>query len=246
MFPTTNGGRNTTLATQPISGDSLTQYFRSLSNQLGQTGAGAFNTGMGVFGQGVNYAGTPQTTFGTAGDTLGRASSTLDPAEAYWNAILKGGPEATAAVAPYATMVGQNYANAANTAATTMPRGGYASTVSAQLPFAQARDVNNSLLQLQPQAAQQLNTVAGTRAGIGQAQTGLGGAQSGLAGLLMQGGLSQQGIGSNMLQAALQSILQKMGINVTESGQNKALAGSLAGTAMGGATDIYKTTAFAP
>src|SRR5690242_15678250 len=127
MFPTSNGGRNTNLEVQPISGDSLTKYFRSLSNQMGQTGAGAFNTGASVFGQGADYAPTAQ---GTASKALG----TLDPAVAYWNAILKGGPEATAAVAPYATQVGTNYANAGGVARSGLPTGGYSASIQAGLP----------------------------------------------------------------------------------------------------------------
>lgn len=225
MFPTTNGGANTSLTTQPISGDSLTQYFRSLSNQMGQTGAGAFNTGAGVFGQGVGGVGGAQ-------DTATKALATLDPAAQYWNAILQGGPAATAAIAPYATQVGTNYANAGAAARSGMPAGGYSSTIQAGLPFAQARDVNNTLLQLQPTAATNLNTVAGTQAGIG-------GLQGNLAQLLLQGGINQEGVGSNLLQSALQSLLQKMGINVTESGQNKQLASSLANTAANTATKIY-------
>src|SRR5689334_5427571 len=126
MFPTSNGGQNTTLTTQPISGDSLTKYFRSISNQMGQTGAGTYNQGVDTFSQGVGAVPTAQ---GTASKALG----TLDPAAAYWQSILKGGPEATAAVAPYATMVGQNYANAGSSARSGMPTGGYSATVQAGL-----------------------------------------------------------------------------------------------------------------
>jgi hypothetical protein len=242
MFPTTNNGANTNLVTQPIAGDTLTRYFRSISNQMGQTGAGAFNTGAGVFGQGVGGVGTAQGTAGTALGTYDKAMGTVDPAAAYWQAILQGGPAATAAIAPYATQVGTNYANANSTAQSMLPKGGYSSTVQAQLPFAQARDVNNSLLQLQPQAAQQLNTIAGTQGGLAGGQAGVGGLQGNLASLLLQGGLGQEGVGSNLLQSVLQGLLQKMGINVTESGQNKQLAASLLDTAGKTASNIYNTT----
>jgi hypothetical protein len=241
MFPTTNNGSNTMLKTQPVSGDSLTQYFRSLSNQMGQTGAGAFNTGASVFGQGVGATGAAGGTANTALDTFMKSLSTLDAPAHYWQDILAGGPAATAAIAPYATMVGQNYSNAGTAAKQGLPMGGYSSSVQAGLPFAQARDVNNSLLQLQPVAAGKLNDIANTQAQVGQGQTGAGTLQANIAKILTDAGLGQEGVGSNLLQSVLNAILQKMGINVTESGQNKALAGSLANTVTGGATSIYRT-----
>lgn len=246
MFPTTNNGANTNLTTQPIAGDSLTQYFRSLSNQMGQTGAGTFNSGQSVFNQGVGAVPTAQGTAGTALGTTQAAQGTIDPAIAYWMSILKGGPEATAAIAPYATQVGKNYASADSGARSMLPAGGFASTVRAGLPFAQAHDVNTSLLQLQPTAAQNLNTLAGTQTGIANAQTNVGGLQGNLANLLMQGGLGQEGVGQSLLQSVLSALLQKMGINVTESGQNKQLAASLANSAMGTGADIYRTNAGLP
>lgn len=224
MFPTTSGSG---LKVQPLSGDSLTQYYRSLTNQTGQTGAGAFNTGADTFGKGVSGVGTAQ-------DTLGSAVSSLDPVAAYWKSILEGGPAATAAVAPYASMVGQQYAGAANASRSLLPQGGYSSTFQASLPFAQARDVGNNLLTLQPKAAQGIQDVA-------TAKGALGGIQGNLAQILTQGGIGQEGVGSNMLQTVINAILQKMGINVTESGQNKNLASSLASTAGGTGASIYHT-----
>jgi len=171
-----------------------------------------------VFGQGADYAPTAQ---GTASKALG----TLDPAVAYWNAILKGGPEATAAVAPYATQVGTNYANAGAVARSGLPAGGYSATIQAGLPFAQAHDVNDALLKLQPEAAKNLNTIAGTQSTIGSLQ-------GNLAQILFNAGIGQEGQGSNLLQAVLQAILGKNQVNVQESGQNKGLAGSLANSAV--------------
>lgn len=233
MFPTTNNGSGIPLAVQPIQGDSLTQYFRSLSNQTGQTGAGAFNTGMKTFEQGVGAIPGAQSSAGAGFDTITKALGTLGPAADYWNAILKGGPAATAAIAPYATQVGQNYANATSSAQSMLPRGGYSSTVQAQLPFAQARDVNNSLLQLQPLAAGKVQDVATTQGNLGTAQGNIGGIQGMLAQILTSAGLGQEGQGSNMIQSVLNALLQKMGINVTESGQNKNLAANLINTAAG-------------
>lgn len=203
------------LTPQPISGDSLTQYWRSLTNQMGNTGGQFLSAGVPTTNTGIGYAGQGM-------DTFGKALSTLDPSVSYWNAILSGDPKAlTAATAPTANALSSIYSGATNTASMDTPAGGYRSASLAALPQSYASQVGNYLLNLQPTAANALNTIAGTQAGIGagQGQLGLG---------VGQLGLGQSGLGANIQQSALASLLQKLGINQQATNSNmQALSSGL-------------------
>ncbi len=147
---------------------------------------------------------------GVAGQgLLQQGTDQVKQALGYWGPILSGNrAEMTAALAPEINTINSGYDQQKSQLDQFAPRGGGRANLMQQLPFQQTRDISTLFSNLRPQAAQQV-------AGIGE---------------------SQQGLGSNLLQSALQAILQKMGINVTESGQNKALAGQLGSAAMGGAS----------
>ncbi len=218
------------IATQNLGGNSLTQQMRSLQNYMATQGQSTYEQGQNVTNTGLQGFNTAGASAGTAMDTTGKALSTLDPAESYWSKLLSGDQDTmNKAIAPYATQVGTNYANAASNTAMNGPRGGYAATLGAEMPFAQARDVNNQLFSLQPEAAKQLNTIAGTKNSIAGTQSNVAGVQGQLATWLSSLGIDISKLGSGLLSQTDSSLLGGRGQDVTEGGQNKGLAASLAG-----------------
>lgn len=211
------GGFASPLASEPISGDSLTQYLRSLTNYGGTTGTGWLG------------AAQPTVTGGLA--QLGDAYSTTAAPAAYWQAILSGDPRTmTAAVAPTASMLSNIYSGALQNASTQMPAGGARAVTMAQLPQAQAAQVGNTLLGLQPAAATNLAGLAGVQAGIG--------------GTTANVGLGQAQVGSNLLAQTLQALLQRRGQNVTQDMSNMGLLTGGLSSLMGNLTDLYKAGLF--
>jgi hypothetical protein len=240
------------IATQNLGGNSLTQMMRSLQNYQTTQGAQTFgqgqditnaalpgfgvagdtatagrgfaDTAMGTTGTAMDTTRTAMDTTGTAMDTTKRASAALDPAESYWTKLLSG-DQATMnqAISPYATQAAQNYGNAVTQVGQNMPRGGYSAALQSQMPFAQARDVNEQLYKLQPQAAAGLNTVAGTRGQIGGVQGNIAGTQGQIGGT--QGQIaSVQGQLANILgnlglnQAQIAKMLADVGIDTSKLG----------------------------
>src|SRR5689334_5861648 len=92
---------------EPIEGDSLTQYLRSLTN-LGGSGSTQFlNAGMGMTDLGGSIAG------GRGVGQLETAFNTTLPAQQYWQSILSGDPKAlTAATAPTANALSTIFSGA--------------------------------------------------------------------------------------------------------------------------------------
>ncbi len=207
------------LAPEPIEGNSLTRYLRSVNNRVGQLGESAYNTGSnflnaggGIIGQGL--------------DTANKGAQTFQQPLDYWSAILSGDKTAMGrAIGPTATAVGQQYDTANRAASTMLPRGGYRSTIQAELPTQKAGVISQALLGLQPQAAQQVGNIASQIGGLGLGigQLGLGTGQL---------GLGEQGLGAQFFQQLLQSLLAGRGQDITETGQNKALAAELANSAV--------------
>ena len=253
--PTTNmnglGGDNKNIngiATQDLGGNSLTQQMRSIQNWLSTNGASTYqqgqdttNTGIQGFGTAADSTGTAMGSTGTAMDTTGAALKSLNPAEDYWTKLLSG-DQATMnqAIAPVATQAGTNYATAMTSANQNMPKGGYAGVLSASLPQAQAREVNQALYALQPTAATNLNTIANTKNAVAGTQSNIAGVQGNIAGVQGQlaNWLSSLGIDISKLglagvQSANDSILNGRGQDVTEHGQAMNLAGATAGDLTG-------------
>jgi hypothetical protein len=203
--PTDSSG----LAPQPVNGanDSLTAFFRSLTNLTGQTGANQVNQGASTIGQGLQTVGT-----GLEGQAAGL--STLNAPIDFYQKLLSGDPATmTAALAPTASLISQQYEGAKSAAGTGLPSGGFRSTAVANLPFAQAGKVGDAALGLQSTAATQLGTLGGQQASIGQgiSNTGLG-----VSGV----GSTQQSQGLTALMGTITDLLGKMGINLQGSGVN--------------------------
>ncbi len=222
------------IATQKLGGNSLTQTMRSAQNFGLTTGEKTFGEGRDITDTGVQGFGAAGTTAGVGVDTTGAALKTLGSAEDYWSKILSG-DQATMnqAIAPYATQAGTNYANATTNVNQNGARGGYSSTLAAGMPFAQARDVNNQLYQLQPQAATNLNTIAQTKNAIAGTQGNLAGIQGQLATWLSSIGIDVSKLGQGWFDMAMQSLTAGRGQDVGEHGQSMDLTGRTAQTAGG-------------
>ena len=131
------------LATEPIEGNSMTQYLRSLNNYSGLSGQTNLTTGGRMAGQ--------------SGD--------------YWSRILSGNPSAIAqAMAPTINATNAAYKSAANTVDKFAPMGGGRSSVMANAPYAHAGAMSNIIAQAQPLAAQSLATLGTAEQNIGLSQ----------------------------------------------------------------------------
>jgi len=202
---------------QPVSGsdNSLTAFWRGLSNLAGtsvpsflEAGGNLLGTGMGVTQGGLGMTGTG---FGTTQ----RGLETLQPSIDFYQKLLSGDPTAaTAALAPTAANIANITAGATNQAGQGMPGGGYRAATLAGLPFAQAAQVGNAALQLQPAAAQALGQLGGEQAQIGAEQAGIGQGVSATGLGVGQLGTVLTGQGLQTLQNTIADILSKMGINI--------------------------------
>ena len=198
------------LAPQPVSGanDSLTAFFRSLSNLTGDTGVNLVNQGSSTVGLGMQ----------TVGQGLGDQATGMQTLQApidFYKKLLSGDPATmTQALAPTASLINQQYETATSGVSSNTAQGGFRSAAMAGLPFAKAGAVGNAALGLQSTAATQLGTLGGEQAAIGQGESNTG---LGVAGV----GTTQQAQGLQALTATLTGILQKMGINVQGSTANQ-------------------------
>lgn len=134
----------------------------------------------------------------------------------YWSNILSGNPSAIAqAMAPTINSANAAYKSATNTVDKFAPMGGGRSSTLANAPYAHAGAISNIIAQAQPLAAQNLASL----------------------------GTTEQSLGIQQLAQVLQSLLEGRGQDVTETGQNKALAGNLGSSAMNLGGNIYRTNA---
>lgn len=120
----------------------------------------------------------------------GIALPNLSTAADYWTALLRGGPAAQAATAPFAETIAGQTAAAQRQIQTTLPAGGERNLALAQLPIQGATNIARLYEGLGPSAAAQLQTLALGSAGAG---TGSGGvsANAGAANLNLAGQQAQ-------------------------------------------------------
>ncbi len=157
----------------------------------------------------TNYSGQQgQNILNNSQGYINTGTGGVNQAMGYWGDILSGNKAAMAgALSPEIQASNAQFQNQRNAVNTFAPMGGGRSSMMGQLPFQQAQTNANIIASLRPQAAQQMGTL-----GMGQQSFGQG----------------QQGIGSNLLNLTLQSLMQGRGQDVEENGQNKQLAGQLA------------------
>lgn len=148
---------------------------------------------------------------GTEADLLGKYSNIalpyLSSAGNYWTALMKGGPEAQAATAPYAQKIAAQTGAAQHNIENNLPAGGEKNLALAQLPMQQATNVADLYQKMGPMAASQLQALAlgsaGAGTGAGGVSANAGSSMASLAGSQAQAkGSMWGGIGQGLGSAA--------------------------------------------
>jgi hypothetical protein len=214
--PMSGAGSPFGVAPQPMSGsdNSLTAFFRGLSNLLGTTAPSFIQAGQNLMSMGVPWtqrgAGMQGAGFGTAA----QAPGVMAPGIAYNQAILNNDPNALSSQAgPYASSIAAQNANVINQIQRGVPLGG-GQLVSNMVPQMGANEIATAIQGYRPTAAQNLIQAGPQVAGVGASLAGIGQglSQTGLG--EQQTGLQTAGLGYSALQNAVQDMLQKMGINI--------------------------------
>lgn len=189
-----------TVQTEPIEGNSLTQYIRSLANLLAGQGQQTLNTGQQNVQSGIQ---------GTA-----NAAKTVNPAVDYWTKLLSGDHSKVAeALAPEIQAIQSQDAQALQQSTTMAGRGGGRTQTLQQQPFNTAAKVENLVSSARPTAAAALPGIAGL--------------QGQLAGQVGQLGAGQSQLGAGFLQLGAGTQLGVRGQDVQQDNANKSFVGNL-------------------
>ncbi len=192
------------IVSEPIEGNSLTQYIRSLADYLGKQGPSTFQAGQNNVQSGVQ---------GTQA-----AASTVNPAVKYWTDLLSGDHSRVAeALAPEIQAIQAQDAQAQQQSTEMAGRGGGRTQTLQQQPFQTAGKIQNLVSGVRPQAAAALPGIAGL--------------QGQLAGQVIGAGQGQTAAGGNLLQLGSGTQLQVRGQDVSQDNANTGLLGGLLGGA---------------
>lgn len=207
------GTSDPTIKAESVSGNSLDQITRSINNLLAGQGQQTFQAGSGILGQG--------------GQQFGGGMQTFKPSLDYWNSILSGDPtKVQQYIAPMAQQISDAYAGAKTSADTQLPVGGGRSATMANLPFQQAGEVAKLYQGMQPTAANAIDNIASQMSSLALGQEGVG--------------MQEQGQGLQQIMTALQSLFQRRGQNITETGNVMNMVGQIAQAAGGAAGGFAK------
>jgi len=154
------------LATEPISGNSLTQFIRSLEGMTGTQGQGALTSGLNQTQSGLNQA---QSGVSAAG-----------PALSFLTALTQGSQaDVTQATEPQVDAITQQF-DAIRNMISLQPRGGGKTSALAEAPFQKSGAIQRMQGDERTKAAGQLGGLATNLAGIGISEAGIG---EGMAGI---------------------------------------------------------------
>ena len=161
-----------------------------------------------------NYGGQQSQSFIDQGTNTYKTGQGYTAAPAsYYSSILSGNPAAVSgALSPEISQLSSGFSQARKQLDQFGPMGGGRSAQMAQLPFQQQGAITNLISGAR-------NNAAGALAGLGVQEQQLG--------------LSGQSMGAQLLNAILGQMNDGRGQDVTEQGQNKAMAADLAKTAIG-------------
>lgn len=225
-YPFGENGSGSGLALEPIQGNSLTQFIRSIEGLTAGQGQGILGAGLDTTQQGL---GLTSQGLGLVPGGLAQAQSgatAAAPALQYLTSMVKGDQaDLTQAAQPEIDQISQQF-DAVRNLVSQQPRGGGKASVLAESPFQKATAVGNIEANLQANAAPQLGNLATNLAGVGlgEANVGLGAANVGLgeAGV----GLGQEQVGQGLEGEAANIALTKEGQDYGQaSGYSQLLAG---------------------
>lgn len=154
---------------------------------------GAGSNSSDILRQGINLIGGQGINLSNLGNLLlGTGMGTLQGPMDFYTKLLSGDPTTmTQALAPTAAAISAQYQPLLTGAAQNLPRGGFAAGTLAELPFAQAGQVGNAALALQPAAAAALQSL-----GLDVSKLGMG----------------EQAAGQQGIQDIISAALGKMGV----------------------------------
>jgi hypothetical protein len=187
------------LATEPIAGNSLTSFIRSIEGLTGQQGQGIL--GAGLTGA---QAGQQQTQSGV---------NAAAPALQLLTQLTKGDQgDVTQAAQPQIDQITQQFDQIRNMISM-QPRGGGKSTALAEAPFQKAGDIQRTEGTMRTSAAGQLGGLATNLAGIGLSESGLG--------------LQEAGLGTGLESTSANIALQKQGLDYAQPSALQQVMGGL-------------------
>ena len=167
------------LATEPISGNSLTQFIRSIEGMTGTQGQGAVTSGMNQAQSGVSAAG---------------------PALSFLTALTQGSEaDVTQATQPQVDAITQQF-DAIRNMISLQPRGGGKTSALAEAPFQKSGAIQRMQGDERTKAAGQLGGLATNLAGIGISEAGIG---AGLEGTSANIALGKEGQDYSQQEAML-------------------------------------------
>jgi hypothetical protein len=141
------------LATEPIQGNSLTQFIRSIEGLTGQQGQGILGQGLSTTNQGV---------------------TAVAPVLSYLTNLVQGNQaDITQAAQPEIDQIQQQFDQIRNLISL-QPRGGGKTTALAEAPFQEAGQIQRTEGQLRSNAATSLGNLGTQLAGVGLGEAGLG------------------------------------------------------------------------
>lgn len=177
-------------------------------------GSNLVGTGLGVTQGGLDMSGAG------FGETQ-QAQQTLQPTVDFYTKLMSGDPATvTSALAPTADNIAAIYSGAVNNANMGSPAGGYRAATLAGLPQAEAAQVGNAALALQPAAAQGLAQASQQENAIGGTQAQIGGSVSGTGQQIAGTGTQLTSQGLTAIQDAVANALQKLGFNAQTGALN--------------------------
>lgn len=195
------------------SGNSITQFLRSIEGLTGTSGQSAFTSGQNLLGPSQQLLGAGQGTFQTGVQSMA-------PALDYLTRLVKGDSADTdQALSPQIDAIKGNF-NEARKLIASQPRGGGKSTLLAEAPFEQAKQISNVKNTARTAATSQLSQLSETLAslglqqsdvGLGEGQLALGESSLGAQLLGTSAGIAETTRGQDFeQQAALQSMIASL------------------------------------
>jgi hypothetical protein len=165
-------------------------------------------TSSDILRQGINLVGGQGVNLSNLGNLLlGTGVGTLQQPFDFYSKLLSGDPTTmTQALAPTASTISQLYQPLITNAQQNLPRGGFSAATAAELPFAEAGQIGNAALALQPQAASALEQL-----GLDVSKLGLG----------------EQAAGQQGIQDIIQAALGKMGVTTSITANLGNILGAL-------------------
>ena len=201
------------LSLEPLQGNSITQFLRSIEGLTGTTGQQSFNSGQSLLQGGGQ-------TLASGGNTYAQGLQEMAPSLDYLTKLVKGDSADTdQALQPQVDQIKSSF-DQARKLISTQGRGGGKSTLEAELPFDQAKTIANTKAQARTAAVGQLSQLSAQLAQLGLGQEGVGLSQEGV-------GLGESQLGASLLGESANIGLGVRGQDFTQQAQTQQFLSGL-------------------